>query len=598
MMQHVKLFAIVVSLLFPALLMAQEDIKVESFALSTTTNYANIDGHIEYDDNGEKCALIIVDTRNPELLTFDGGSTGIKKTIVKTGQVWVYVPDGLKRITISGKGMGTLREYDLGLSVRKARTYILKLTTKDVETIVFNDSIQTIMRIKVVSERDNTPITEADFSINGIKETLDQNGIFEKQLSGALYRYRVESTYYKTESGTFIVDGKNNEHIIKMKPNYEIATIKAPKGCEIWIDGQLMGKDSWKGKLLLGTHNVSCKLDKHYDEEQVITIAEGKDAELTLEEPKEIQGTLNITSTPNDADVIVDGRKVGTTPYKGTIIIGNHIVEVVKSGYTSIKENVTITQNQQQNVNAVLKQTHKVVITTSPVRASVAVDGKHLGTAPIGVDMRSGTHEFEVKAQGYYTLRKNEKIGDNQMEINFHLKKQRFNPNELYLGGGYSIMSISGLQGHIGGYISNINVELGYWKSLKDSEPIYWYTSNPDVRPVIATYGSTMYKARLGYGIALNNTFRVTPQLGLSHIVLKESAGGEKTFANGAYSTIFCVGAKIDVAITRWAALTIVPEYTMAVKKSAGFDLLGNISNHIKSHSNGLGIHANINVRF
>ena len=408
----------------------------------------------------------------------------------------------------------------------------------------------------------------------------------------------MESTYYKTESGTFIVDGISHEHIIKMKPNYEIVTIKAPKGCEIWIDEKLMGKDSWSGKLLLGTHNITCKLDKHYDDERTITIVEGKEVELSLDKPKEIQGTINITSTPNDADVLVDGRKVGTTPYKSDIIIGKHAVEVVKSGYTSVKENITIEQNQQQNVNAVLKQTHKVVITTSPIRASVKVDGKGLGTAPIGTDMRSGTHEFEVKAPGYYTLKRSEKIGDNQMEVNFHLKKQRYYPNELYLGGGFSILPISGWQGHVGGYISNINAELEYWQSLKDSEPIYWYTSNPDVRPAIATYESTMYKVRLGYGIALNNTFRITPQLGLSHIVLKESVDSEMVFANGAYSTNFNVAAKIDIAITKWAALTIVPEYTVAVKKSAGFELLEGISDHIKRLSNGLGVHANISVRF
>lgn len=596
-----KNIVIILFFIFSIPLCAQgeyEDIKVESFTLSTTTNYANLEGSIEYDDNGEKCALIIVDTKYPDRLTFNGGSLGIKKVVTKTGQAWVYVPDGLKRITISGEGIGTLRDYDLGVSVKKARTYILKLTTKDVETIVFNDAIQADMKIAIVSAKDGNPIRDAEISINGIKETLDNDGVLIKNLSGATYRYRVDAKYYKTESGTFIVDGKNNEHIIKMKPNYEIATIKAPQGCEIWIDGQLMSNGSWKGRLLLGTHNILCKLDKHYDEEQILTVVEGKEAELTLEMLKEIQGTLNITSMPDDADVLVDGRKVGTTPYKRDIIIGEHTVEVAKSGYSSVKENITIIQNQQQNVNAILKQTHKVVISTSPVRASVTVDGKHLGTTPLGVDMRSGTHEFEVKAQGYYTLRKDEKIGDNQTKINFHLKKQRYKPNEFYFGGGYSLMPISGIQGHIGGYFSNINAELGYWKSLKDSEPIYWYTSNPNVRPVMATYSSTAYKLRFGYGIALNNTLRITPQLGLSHVVLEESADSEEAFANGAYSTNFNAGVKIDMAITKWVSLTVTPDYSMAVKKSVGIDLLEGMSDHIKTLSNGFGVHANINVRF
>ena len=45
--------------LFSVKIAAQEEIKVENFTLSTTTNYANLEGSIEFDANGEKCAFAL-----------------------------------------------------------------------------------------------------------------------------------------------------------------------------------------------------------------------------------------------------------------------------------------------------------------------------------------------------------------------------------------------------------------------------------------------------------------------------------------------------------------------------------------------------------
>ena len=597
-MRYLKYLTSIIFLCFSVQMLAQEDIKVESFAISTTTNYANLKDYIVYDNNGEKCALIIVDTKYPELLTFDGGSTGIKKVIPKTGQVWVYVPEGLKRITISGKGIGTLREYDLGISVSKARTYILKLTTKDVSTVVFNDSLEMRMLIKIVSERDNTPISDADFSLNGIKQVLNDKGVLEKDLIGASYRYRVESKFFKTTSGTFVVDGSKSDVLIRMKPNYEIISINAQKGSEIWIDGELMGTNSWTGKLTYGTHNVTCKQKNHYDLEQTITVAEGKNAEFSLDNLKEIQGTLNITSTPSGANVLIDGKQKGTTPYKEDLIIGNYKIEVVKGGYTSYLVEVAIKENQQESINAVLKQTHKVAIVTYPSKVSVTLDGMFLGYSPLGVDLRSGTHNFKIEADGYYPLKKKEKIGDNQTTINFRLRQLKFKPIELYAGYSYNVMPISAWSVFNGAYIKNINFELGYGQSLKASEPIYWHASNTDIRPIKATYGNRVFKVRLGYGFILNNTFRITPQVGLSYLVLRESTETEQKIAGGSNSFNLSFGAKIDVAITRWAAFSIVPEYSMGLIKSDGYKALEKMSSQIKNMSNGLGVHASFSVRY
>ena len=137
MKRYVKLLVVALAL-FPMFVIAQEqggkDIKVESFGISSSTNYALIHDHIVYDMDGEKCALIIVEARHPELLTFVAGAYPVMRTEVKEehGEVWVYVPRGVKKLSIYGEGMNPLREYDLGLAVKGARTYRMKLKTNDV----------------------------------------------------------------------------------------------------------------------------------------------------------------------------------------------------------------------------------------------------------------------------------------------------------------------------------------------------------------------------------------------------------------------------------------------------------------------------------
>ena len=575
-----------------------EDIKVESFALSTTTNYANLEGSIEYDDNGEKCALIIVDTKYPERLTFNGGSLGIKKVLCKTGQVWVYVPDGLKRITISGEGVGTLRDYDLGLSVKKARTYILRLTTKDIETIVFNDAIQSNMRISVVSAKDGKPIHDAEISINGIKEELDNKGVLEKKLSGATYRYRVDAELYKTESGTFIVDGSSNEFVIKLTPNFEIVTINALKNSEIWIGAQLKGKHSWSGPLIYGEHTVTCKMEKHYDSKETIHVVENQSNIYTVTAPIPITGELSITSTPIGAELFIDGIYKGKTPLKIPIIIGHHKIEIKNTGYALFEESVDVQENKRHRIDAQMKLTRNVNIVTYPTNAHITIDNQEYGFAPKRVELQPGTHRFIINSKGYYPVKKNIYLKDNQNSIRFDLKRLNFKSSEIYFSAGYRPIGMKGIQGCIGGYLHNLNVELGYVIGTGKSSPIYWYTTDADIPPTSSTYQSSAYLLRVGYGLVLNNTIRFTPQLGLTHISLKETSDSEDTYANGAYHSTLVLGCKTDIALNGWLSVTLTPEYTLSVQKSEGYELLENLSDDIKNLSNGLGFYAGINVRF
>ena len=120
-------------LAFCIMTMQAQSLAVQSFHVDESDLTANTAGTIVMDQNGQKCALIKVETTQTGF-SFDAGSLGVAKTEQKVGEIWVYVPEGVKRLTISHQQFGVLRDYDLGQTLKRAKTYILKLNAVEVKT--------------------------------------------------------------------------------------------------------------------------------------------------------------------------------------------------------------------------------------------------------------------------------------------------------------------------------------------------------------------------------------------------------------------------------------------------------------------------------
>lgn len=109
-----------------------QEIIVSSFAYDETDRTATEESTKLMDQNGQLCALIKVKTKHSGF-SFDVGSLGISKTLQKKEEIWVYVPEGVKRITISHQNFGILRDHDLGQMLRRGRTYVLNLSIEQTQ---------------------------------------------------------------------------------------------------------------------------------------------------------------------------------------------------------------------------------------------------------------------------------------------------------------------------------------------------------------------------------------------------------------------------------------------------------------------------------
>jgi len=66
--------------------------------------------------------------------------------------------------------------------------------------------------------------------------------------------------------------------------------------------------------------------------------------------------SVMIKSTPDGADITVDGKYSGSTPSKLTLSAGEHTIAVEETGYTEWKRTINVTQGNDININAVLEK--------------------------------------------------------------------------------------------------------------------------------------------------------------------------------------------------------------------------------------------------
>ncbi len=126
-----------------------QNISVQSFDYLERDLDARVHNRV-YDQNGELCALIKVVTPHTGF-DWEPDALGIVKSIRKTGEYWLYVPRGARRITIKHDDLGILRNYEYPVAIRSGEVYEMVLTTADIQVIVTDPVIES-QWIVIISE--------------------------------------------------------------------------------------------------------------------------------------------------------------------------------------------------------------------------------------------------------------------------------------------------------------------------------------------------------------------------------------------------------------------------------------------------------------
>jgi hypothetical protein len=180
-----------------------------------------------------------------------------------------------------------------------------------------------------------------------------------------------------------------------------------PQGAEITINGKTAGVTPLTLPAVHpGQHLLSGALRGYRTVYQTLEISGGERQVLDLAlEP--LHGLLLVHSTPQGADVEINGVHRGTTPVMvADLAFGIHRAQLSKSGYLPRQLDIVIASRVPQRIaTALTADTATLTVNTTPPGAEVTIDGVRAGVSPCEIaDVRTGEVRLGINAAGHHSF--------------------------------------------------------------------------------------------------------------------------------------------------------------------------------------------------
>ena len=295
-----------------------------------------------------------------------------------------------------------------------------------------------------------------------------------------------------------------NKNSILFTQNVNIAAAESqfvvfvvePKSAVVTIDNQPYSLTDGAMRVVLapGTYNYTVAAAGYHAQSGSFTVA-GKKVEKSVNLAAD-SASVTLTA-PDNAEIWINGEKVGTGTWHGTLNSGAYIFETRKDGHRSSRLSQKITSataSQSYTLPAPTPMYGSIMVDGSPLTADISIDGKHMGTMPLKVgNILVGNHTLTISKKGYTDHKQTVTIIEGQTaNINVTLKKGGANANiagfdMVFVEGGTFTMGATAEQGEDADsdekpmhsvtvsdfYIGKYEVTQAQWKDIMGTNPSY-----------------------------------------------------------------------------------------------------------------------------
>lgn len=374
-----KRITVLLFLMLP--LFAAAQIAVADFSINLRDQDANNEATKVIDDNGDVCALIKIETTQKGF-SFDGGTVGVAKVDdSQVGEIWVWVPAGLRRLTIKHQQLGVLRDYYFPMQLQKGRTYIMKLVTGSVETVVQQKSSTQWL---VLNFEPKDAMVEVDGDIVDCS-----NGIYKKMLPIGEHNVRVSARNYHTDAAkVMLTESETGKLTISLKPAFGWIEITGPSGATVFIDNGKIGEAPVKSRPLpSGKHDVRVTKENWLPYREQVLV---NDNTVTTVSPQLTANFVTVTlKTGNNGEIWVNGEKRGEGSVSVDLSPGEYTFESRKASHRpqSIARTITLSYSGTIEIPSPVAIVGNLSVDVEPVGAKIYIDGTYAGESPM---MRNG----------------------------------------------------------------------------------------------------------------------------------------------------------------------------------------------------------------
>ena len=255
---------------------------------------------------------------------------------------------------------------------------------------------------------------------------MKEGGLASKMLNYGSYSYQISADRYYTAEGMFTVSDSNNELVITLRPKFgwlQITGDPISENAYVFATNLSTGGARQLGTIPLkhvemdaGNYSVRVQKEKYKDYEAMVTIREGEIATIRpVLEANFVRVTL---TTQNGADIVLDGVKLGTGKWTGTLEKKEHILETRQLGHHAAYTKLLVT-GQMADQSIPLNNPQPIygalIIDGSPADATVYVDGNKMGTTPLMINkLLVGSHKIRLEKDGYEKYEKTMTIAEGQ----------------------------------------------------------------------------------------------------------------------------------------------------------------------------------------
>lgn len=197
-------------------------------------------------------------------------------------------------------------------------------------------------------------------------------------------------------------------------PGGSVRVLSNVEGAEVFLDGTKVGKAPIDIKdVKAGPHVVEVKAAGHQNREERVQVQAGQAMILKLDliPSGGAAVMVKIVSPVPEAEVFVDGARLGTAPQEKGLGPGEHFVVVSKKGYAKFEQKVVVVEGKPQTITAELKAVGGIRFLSRPSGARILIDGVDSGVTPsVREDIAVGEHIITIQQNGYYDFQKSLKV--------------------------------------------------------------------------------------------------------------------------------------------------------------------------------------------
>ncbi len=391
------------------------------------------------DFNGKLAAIVKLVTPEKGFVV-DNGVLGVVSTKEEVGELWIYLPEGTKKITLKHPTLGVLRNYFFSQSLQEATVYEMRIKT----------SAQPVPAPATVEQNNNTSTqyfvlnyTPADIEVElYIDETIympGSGGSISTKLSSGQHTYKLLASKHITKTGVFeILDEKVTLDLALEEATSKVEFTSVPEnGADVYLNGQKIGTTPFTySDLDYGNYTVTVKhpyfLPTTYDID--LTTAQGV---VNADIPLNANSAYITIVSPAGTELTINDQNANLFGANGRyrLISGNYTIKAQREGCEpSVAEvQVVAGQNQIVPLKEPVRAYGSLDISTGNISgASIYIDGvKNTATTPdIISNLPAGDHIITLVKDGYKSV-----------DVTVTIAANETTTQDVVLQGGYGIAS-------------------------------------------------------------------------------------------------------------------------------------------------------------